>query len=265
MARKSIAKSVRFEVFKRDSFRCQYCGAAAPNVLLEIDHIDPVANGGNNEILNLITACTDCNAGKRDRKLDDLSAVARQREQLEELNQRREQLEMMVEWKRELAKLSNRESELLQERWQELVPGYHLNDRGRDELAKLVKRFGFEEVFDVMGISTEQYLERDRKGAPTKASVEKAFDYVGRICVVRRSEKKHPHLKGISYTLGVLRNRLADRYLNKEFANRLMKEAVESGADIKSIKDFAKTVTSWSQFRDELERFIDSRAPTEQT
>ena len=44
--RKSITKSVRFEVFKRDGFKCQYCGASAPDVILEVDHIVPVAEGG---------------------------------------------------------------------------------------------------------------------------------------------------------------------------------------------------------------------------
>ena len=28
--RKTISKKTRFEVFKRDSFKCQYCGASAP-------------------------------------------------------------------------------------------------------------------------------------------------------------------------------------------------------------------------------------------
>ena len=66
--RKNLSKSVRFEVFKRDSFKCQYCGKSAPDVVLEVDHIIPVSKGGDNDISNLITACFDCNRGKRDKK-----------------------------------------------------------------------------------------------------------------------------------------------------------------------------------------------------
>lgn len=33
--RKSISKKLRFEVFKRDGFTCQYCGRMAPDVVLE--------------------------------------------------------------------------------------------------------------------------------------------------------------------------------------------------------------------------------------
>ena len=67
--RKGISKSTRFEVFKRDSFTCQYCGKSAPDVVLEVDHINPVSKGGDNDISNLITACFDCNRGKKDKKL----------------------------------------------------------------------------------------------------------------------------------------------------------------------------------------------------
>lgn len=50
MERKPISKMLRFEVFKRDSFTCQYCGNMAPDIILEVDHINPVKNGGNKDI-----------------------------------------------------------------------------------------------------------------------------------------------------------------------------------------------------------------------
>lgn len=46
--RKAISKKIRFEVFKRDSFRCQYCGSSAPDILLQIDHIKPIKGGAIN-------------------------------------------------------------------------------------------------------------------------------------------------------------------------------------------------------------------------
>ena len=55
--RKTLSKKIRFEVFKRDSFTCQYCGRSAPDVILEVSGLNPVANGGDNDIMNLITSC----------------------------------------------------------------------------------------------------------------------------------------------------------------------------------------------------------------
>lgn len=63
---------MRFEVFKRDNFECQYCGARPPKVPLEIDHIVPVSKNGKTTKDNLITACFDCNRGKSNIELYDV-------------------------------------------------------------------------------------------------------------------------------------------------------------------------------------------------
>ncbi|SEJ55274.1 HNH endonuclease [Frateuria terrea] len=62
--RKPLSKRTRFEVFKRDSFTCQYCGSHPPEAVLHVDHIVPVAEGGQNDMDNLVTACDHCNLGK---------------------------------------------------------------------------------------------------------------------------------------------------------------------------------------------------------
>lgn len=65
MSRTPLSKKIRFDIFKRDGFRCSYCGTSpSETVLLEVDHIHPVAEGGTNDIDNLITSCQDCNRGK---------------------------------------------------------------------------------------------------------------------------------------------------------------------------------------------------------
>lgn len=59
-----ITAQKRFEVFKRDGFRCQYCWKCSQDVTLEIDHIIPQANWGSDDFNNLITACRECNMWK---------------------------------------------------------------------------------------------------------------------------------------------------------------------------------------------------------
>lgn len=71
MKRKSTGKRLRFEVFKRDGFRCLYCGATPNQKVLRVDHVQPVAGGGTDDPSNLVTACFDCNAGKAAVPLDD--------------------------------------------------------------------------------------------------------------------------------------------------------------------------------------------------
>ena len=66
--RSKMSSSLRYEIMKRDNFRCVLCGRGAEDgVKLHIDHIVPVSRGGKTEWNNLRTLCQDCNLGKRDK------------------------------------------------------------------------------------------------------------------------------------------------------------------------------------------------------
>lgn len=92
--RKSTGKRLRFNVFKRDRFTCQYCGRTPPTVVLVADHILPVAAGGETVEHNLTTSCEECNQGKAAGLLTNVpesveSSLAKQverHEQLQEFN-----------------------------------------------------------------------------------------------------------------------------------------------------------------------------------
>lgn len=60
----AVSKRLRYEVLRRDNHACRYCGAAAPDAKLHVDHVIPQSLGGPDHPTNLVTACTDCNAGK---------------------------------------------------------------------------------------------------------------------------------------------------------------------------------------------------------
>lgn len=60
-----LPQGLRFSVFRRDNFTCRYCGRSSPAVVLHCDHKHPRSKGGEDVIDNLVTACSDCNYGKR--------------------------------------------------------------------------------------------------------------------------------------------------------------------------------------------------------
>ena len=56
--RRLMTDSLRYDVMRRDGFRCQICGAtAADGYKLHVDHILPVSKGGKTEMGNLRTLC----------------------------------------------------------------------------------------------------------------------------------------------------------------------------------------------------------------
>jgi len=62
-----IPPEVRQYVFQRDKYQCQSCGKTATETHLSIDHIIPLALGGQNDISNLHTLCLVCNQTKSDK------------------------------------------------------------------------------------------------------------------------------------------------------------------------------------------------------
>jgi 5-methylcytosine-specific restriction endonuclease McrA len=57
----------RFNVFLRDSFRCQYCDLRKPTPDLTFDHVVPRSRGGRTSWENVVTACGICNMRKGNR------------------------------------------------------------------------------------------------------------------------------------------------------------------------------------------------------
>lgn len=56
--------SRRERIFRRDGYRCLYCGIAGPDVELTLDHVEPRVKGGDTSPGNLVTCCRRCNALK---------------------------------------------------------------------------------------------------------------------------------------------------------------------------------------------------------
>lgn len=100
----ALSVRIRFEVFKRDRFTCAYCGKHPPDVLLEADHVIPLAAGGSSEMENLVTACWDCNHGKGARLLEE--GIAPTAPPLADVQARLQQMQERVEQAEAYARLS---------------------------------------------------------------------------------------------------------------------------------------------------------------
>ena len=236
--RKGISKRVRFEVFKRDGWACQYCGAQSPAVKLHVDHITPVARGGTNELENLTTACASCNLGKGARELDDDSAIRARSAELEANELARQQLQAMRDWHVTKASLSQEAVGMLCEVWQSYTSlDWHTgSSEARDFLHHLLRKFSFDEVADGM------HLAFQKLGATSQA-----FFMLGKFCGIARMNKMNPDEAQKRYVLGILKNRCS--YVNLGTAANLIDEAISEGVEYERIRQLAKAATCWSQFR----------------
>lgn len=146
--RKSISKRMRFEVFKRDNFTCQYCSAKPPKVPLELDHIVPVSKDGKNSMDNLITACFDCNRGKSDIELDNVPQPLTERMENRKLAQIQYlEYKKIIKKDEKIIKDDIDSVELIFSNW---FDDYILTDKFRITVKKFIKDIGIEKTKSAM-------------------------------------------------------------------------------------------------------------------
>jgi hypothetical protein len=250
-----ISNRLRFDVFKRDSFKCQYCGKSAPDVILEVDHINPVAAGGDNNITNLITSCWTCNSGKSDKLLSENATVTKQKAQLDELNEKRVQLEMLSDWREELINLDETKIEILNRIWYSGVRRDLLSEQ-KLQLKKLLKRNELPLLIDCLEESIIQYVKFDKNEEIKEESIEKAFEYVEKIAKNKKFMEKNPHMRELFYARGILRNRLSGRYTDDKKIIMYLSNAYKKGASTTDLNDLCKVCTTWTSFKTAIDTFI---------
>jgi len=148
----SLPNKIRFEVFKRDSFRCGYCGHTPPQVVLQVDHIEPKSLGGSDDLANLLTACFECNSGKKAVPLTQLpKSIAAN---LSESQEKENQIRAYNEFLRSIQARIDIEIELINDIYKDTFKKWELSDSFKKMTVKrFLKKLPFEEVKEAMELA----------------------------------------------------------------------------------------------------------------
>jgi hypothetical protein len=262
--RKSISKRIRFEVLKRDKFTCQYCGKKAPDVILEVDHVEPKSKGGYDGILNFITSCYECNRGKGDIQLDDQSALQKQRKQMEEVQERREQIALMFKWQESLRNLDKDILTQVVECIDNKIGNYSLNENGKRTIEKLINKFNLGDILEAIELSSKKYLIYDSSNNPIKESVEDFINKIGGILNIR---SRPPIDQKLAYIKGICRNRF--HFWDQKRGSLILKSYVNALIEygwteeeifedlVNELEPKTKEINSWSEWKSLVEGWTD--------
>ena len=146
-----VGKRLRFEVLRRDKFTCLYCGKSSPNVILEIDHVVPVVDGGTNDLQNLATSCFECNRGKSTKAV--ASCDIETMPSFEAMEQHRVQVEEFLEYTKFLRET---EDTLVLEIWKTFGCTRKYDDRMDAGLRAMIRTLGFDETLHAAQIAYSQ-------------------------------------------------------------------------------------------------------------
>lgn len=178
----SIGKSLRFEVFARDGFACQYCGQRPPDVVLECDHIHPRSKGGIDDSINLTTACEGCNRGKSAKVLGEFAPRPDADLKYLKLAQEAAEIERYLDAKAKLDLVLDEACDNLTLLWKRFISD---DVPGDSKILQWIKRYGPAEV-DIAIMAAGRAKERGKFG--WTASPFKVCPYVGAILRDRETE-----------------------------------------------------------------------------
>lgn len=245
--RKTLSRSVRFEVFKRDKFTCQYCGRKSPDVVLEADHIQPVAKGGLNDLLNLVTACDTCNGGKGARELTDDAVVKTRRASTEAMQARMEQLEMLLEWHKSLVDLDAVAVHGVADMYASLVPGSALNENGLAMVRGLIATHTLDATISALREAGGKHV-RIVGGKATQESIEMVIGVWKRSLQYAKFRQKDPVGAETLYIRGIVRNTLErmHRYYDDKTALAVLRDAVSKRVGFEELRRISREASSMS-------------------
>jgi len=151
----AITKTLRFEVFRRDGFRCAYCGQAPPTVILEIDHVNPKVNGGEDSVNNYLTACYSCNHGKKGKPLDKIPPQLIKN--LEDMKKEEKQLYDYQKWIKKIERRERKATKTLNEIYEKHFPTWKFNDTGNEQISKFLKMLPLYEMETILKSSISKF------------------------------------------------------------------------------------------------------------
>lgn len=152
-----VSKRARFEVFKRDSFTCQYCGRTPPAVILHADHVRPKSDGGSDGSDNLVTACEGCNLGKSNIPLNQV--IQSVKEMAKRAKNKREQVEAYEKLLTEERAYIDADIKRIGSYWHDNLPGqkelgrWVFGPARRPTIKRFLERLTVSEIIEAIDIT----------------------------------------------------------------------------------------------------------------
>lgn len=161
--RTNISASTRWAIFARDGFRCRYCGlqAGQDGIELHVDHVISLADGGDNRMDNLVSACQACNGGKGAKSLASAPATSEVIERIEKQKQsildQASAMRAAIEAEKELEQQAvNLKCEAYVTSRVDMLAGE------AKRIIKLCRRYGADNVLDWYRCAFKQGVREDR-------------------------------------------------------------------------------------------------------
>ena len=149
---------------------------------------------------------------------------------------------MMLEWRDELKDFDNEVAQSVADYFEQSIDdAAQVNEVGLKNINKWLKRFELHELLQAIDDLNPIY---------TKDKALDAGAMFANIPKVANFNRKGETEKSACYIRGILRNRIS--YVDYQKSLYWLTQAIEQGIDVEDLKDLAKEVKNWTQFREAM-------------
>ena len=249
-----VYKRIKFEVFEKDSFKCQVCGAAAPNVTLTLHRLQNNQQAENwLDPAFLTTFCESCQ--RKNGSQESANTGNNGHLSLNALEERLDQLKMLINWRKGMIKIRKRQLASLVEFWQELVPSIFLSEVHKKTLLSCISKYSSDDIKEAMRLAVQEFIVVHQDGSIARDSFQMAFANIPEICYRKTKMSKTREAEELYHIHDILEERI-DGFFDSARVIQWLNYARSWDVHLEELIQMAARVTNWTQFSCSIDELV---------
>lgn len=249
-------KRIKYEVFEKDSFKCQFCGTGAPVVTLQLIRIQDTQQ--NDEWLDTAFLSTSCKICEKKKSGVDEKSLQNGYISIDELEERLQQLKMLINWRKGMLNIRKQQLTNLVSYWENKVPGFVTNNDQKKFAATYISKFSSDEIRSAMDMAVDKFIKYSDDGTLDKHSMLIAFAKIPEICLTKTELVNAHESDGLQQIHDQLKQNIIG-FFDSHRANQWLNYARSWEIQIEDLFKMAASVKSWTQFSVNIDKMVEKQ------
>lgn len=249
-------KRIKFEVFEKDSFKCQSCGRGAPIVTLQLTRIQETQHNDNwLDTAFLSTSCKDC-----EKKRSDSTDKSTRNGfiSIDELEERLQQLKMLINWRKGMLNIRKQQLAHLVNYWEHKIPSFVISNDQKKYILTYITKYSCEEIRSAMDMAADKFFVQSTDGTISNSSILNAFGKVPEICL-KKSEIADIHESdGLQNVHERIKNNISG-FFDSRRAMQWLNYARSWEVPIEELFQMASSIGSWTEFSLNIDKMVEKQ------
>ena len=249
-------KRIKFEVFEKDSFKCQYCGSVAPIVTLQLRRIQEIQQ--SEKWLDTAFLSTSCAACEKKQAGEAENAKRSEFISIDELEERLQQLKMLINWRKGMLKIRKQQLANLVQYWENKVPKSPVDNIQRREILRYINKFSGDEIRAAMDMAADKFLKTEADGSLNQESISNALHKIPEICAQKTQIANNHETDGLFQINELLKTNITG-FFDSRRAFQWLNYARSWEISLDDLTTMASAVTSWTQFSLNIDKMVEKQ------